>query len=103
MADALGGSDATLIAGIRDAAERADVQLIILEDAGDADARPDMIGGHRACVDEIDRVGSSFQKAELPAFRRRRIGTARIFQPEAVALLLEASGDRRVALRRPSV
>jgi hypothetical protein len=63
MADALAGSDATLIAGIGDADERADMHPAILEDAGDADARPDMIGGRRASIDEIDRVGSSFQKA----------------------------------------
>ena len=100
MADALAGSDATLIAGIGDADERADMHPMILEDAADAYALPDMIGGRCACVDEIDRVRSSFQKAELPASRRRRIGAVRVFQPEAVAMLLEASGDRRVPLRR---
>jgi hypothetical protein len=76
------------------------MHLMILKDAADADARPDMIGGRRACVDEIDRVRSSFQKAELPASRPRRIRAARIVQPEAVAMLLEASRDRRVPLRR---
>jgi hypothetical protein len=99
-ADSLAGSDATLIAGIGDADERADMHPMILEDPGDTDARRDMIGGRRASVDEIDRVTSSFQKAELPVSRRRRIGAVRIFQPEAVALLLEASGDRRITLRR---